>query len=60
MGKFRPSGATLHKTKIRAQKEAKALRKIGWRAEVQPSTKTTQKRSPTLKWVCHIGQKKKR
>lgn len=60
MSKFEVSGATLHETKRNALNKAKKLRAEGWRVEVQPSSKTTMKRSPRLKWACFRGQKRKK
>ena len=59
--KFKPKGGFLFKSKTKAQEFAENLRtKQGFRAEVQPSNKTTRKRSPSLKWVVFQGQKRGR
>ena len=59
--KFKPKGGFLFKSKTKAQEFAENLRtKQGFRAEVQPSNKTTRKRSPSLKWVVFQGQKRVR
>lgn len=57
MAKFKTSKAYLFTKKPLAKKKAKSLREEGYRAIVQPSNKTTRKRSPRLKWVVFRGQK---
>jgi hypothetical protein len=58
MGKFRVQGADLYTKKTYAHLRAMRLRQLGFRAEVHPSSKTTQKRSPHLKWVVFKGQRR--
>jgi len=60
MRKFEPKRAFLFKNKLSAQKKAESLRREGFRAELQPASKTTRKRSPSLKWAVFKGQKRKK
>lgn len=52
--------AHLFHKKSAAQKAAATIRKEGRRAVVEPTSKTTQKRSPQYKWVVFEGQVRKR
>jgi len=57
--KFHPNEAYLFHKKVSAQKKAESLRKDGFRAEVREASKTTQKRSPQLRWAVFRGQRRR-
>lgn len=59
MDRLKVNQVRLCKSKRAAQDIAKTIRNAGFRAEVRPSGKITQKRSPSLKWAVDKGQRRK-